>query len=332
MTVKLPFWIKNGICMKEELAEDSICNLGYACDGCPYNLPKPKSWHEYGTIGKPIFICSKNFNMPTPELAKVLPEKESEPCGIHQADIWCIINGNVCPHLIIGMHPDPLPSIEEEIQEIRDRANKMIEDARNMANEVGWSFELMQKMVRGYSIINLYNYNDDRLANAFAVYDDEGRWERSSFHVTWEEFIETEFKNIMGTPSIKDEIDFALERASKMRDHAIRSAKEKGWEFGLKEFFVKSYAVHDLYAYNDDTLSNDFHAHDTGEWDKQNEISWEDFIEKMFKELYDREQGNPITHCPKCDGDIEIRMLETGGKEVVCKDCGILISKKIGDA
>lgn len=30
-------WIINGVCRKEELGDDSICNLGYACDGCPYN-------------------------------------------------------------------------------------------------------------------------------------------------------------------------------------------------------------------------------------------------------------------------------------------------------
>lgn len=31
---ELPHWIVNGVCEKPEKA---ICNLGYACDGCPYN-------------------------------------------------------------------------------------------------------------------------------------------------------------------------------------------------------------------------------------------------------------------------------------------------------
>jgi hypothetical protein len=31
---KLPHWIVDGVCMKKD---DVICNLGYACDGCPYN-------------------------------------------------------------------------------------------------------------------------------------------------------------------------------------------------------------------------------------------------------------------------------------------------------
>jgi len=35
---KLPEYIKNGICNKDE---KTICNLGYACDGCPY-LPEVK--------------------------------------------------------------------------------------------------------------------------------------------------------------------------------------------------------------------------------------------------------------------------------------------------
>jgi len=29
-----PSFIKNGICQKDNM---TICNLGYACDGCPYN-------------------------------------------------------------------------------------------------------------------------------------------------------------------------------------------------------------------------------------------------------------------------------------------------------
>jgi len=37
-TIDLPHWIVNGICMKKD---DVICNLGYACDGCPYNKEKP---------------------------------------------------------------------------------------------------------------------------------------------------------------------------------------------------------------------------------------------------------------------------------------------------
>jgi len=32
---RLPHWIKDGICINETLK--NICNLGYACDGCPYN-------------------------------------------------------------------------------------------------------------------------------------------------------------------------------------------------------------------------------------------------------------------------------------------------------
>ncbi len=51
--------------------------------------------HLYGTMGKPTFFCSKNFISPNHE----------EPCGIHQADLWCIINGNVCPNLIFGLEP-----------------------------------------------------------------------------------------------------------------------------------------------------------------------------------------------------------------------------------
>lgn len=30
-------WIVNGECKKEIISPESICNLGYACDGCPYN-------------------------------------------------------------------------------------------------------------------------------------------------------------------------------------------------------------------------------------------------------------------------------------------------------
>jgi len=30
-------WIIDGECKKEEISPDAICNLGYACDGCPYN-------------------------------------------------------------------------------------------------------------------------------------------------------------------------------------------------------------------------------------------------------------------------------------------------------
>ena len=30
----LPSWIIDGVCKKDE---KTICNLGYACDGCPYN-------------------------------------------------------------------------------------------------------------------------------------------------------------------------------------------------------------------------------------------------------------------------------------------------------
>ncbi len=32
---ELPHWIENGICTNKG---ENICNLGYACDGCPYNL------------------------------------------------------------------------------------------------------------------------------------------------------------------------------------------------------------------------------------------------------------------------------------------------------
>lgn len=34
--VRVP-WVVNGVCKKEEISPDAICNLGYACDGCPYN-------------------------------------------------------------------------------------------------------------------------------------------------------------------------------------------------------------------------------------------------------------------------------------------------------
>ena len=30
-------WIVDGVCKKEEISPDAICNLGYACDGCPHN-------------------------------------------------------------------------------------------------------------------------------------------------------------------------------------------------------------------------------------------------------------------------------------------------------
>jgi len=30
-------WIVDGECKKEEISPDVICNIGYACDGCPYN-------------------------------------------------------------------------------------------------------------------------------------------------------------------------------------------------------------------------------------------------------------------------------------------------------
>ena len=31
-------WIVNGECKKETISPDAICNLGYACDGCPYRI------------------------------------------------------------------------------------------------------------------------------------------------------------------------------------------------------------------------------------------------------------------------------------------------------
>jgi len=62
--------------------------------------------HEYGTIGEPIFICSKNFNQPIKQSCiPDYPLDETEPCGHHQADLWCIINGHVCPYLIMGLKP-----------------------------------------------------------------------------------------------------------------------------------------------------------------------------------------------------------------------------------
>ncbi|MCK4544732.1 hypothetical protein KAU43_04275 [candidate division WOR-3 bacterium] len=79
----------------------------YANHECFQKIWK-NSNHEYGSVGKPIFICSKKFDKPINEK---YPEI-SEPCGFHQADIWCIINGNVCPHLIFGLEPiieDPKP-------------------------------------------------------------------------------------------------------------------------------------------------------------------------------------------------------------------------------
>lgn len=30
-------WIRNGICQMELTENKYICNLGFACDGCPYN-------------------------------------------------------------------------------------------------------------------------------------------------------------------------------------------------------------------------------------------------------------------------------------------------------
>jgi hypothetical protein len=30
-------WVVKGVCKKEKLAPNAICNIGYACDGCPYN-------------------------------------------------------------------------------------------------------------------------------------------------------------------------------------------------------------------------------------------------------------------------------------------------------
>lgn len=29
-------WIKDGVCINDG---SNICNLGYACDGCPFNMP-----------------------------------------------------------------------------------------------------------------------------------------------------------------------------------------------------------------------------------------------------------------------------------------------------
>ena len=34
-------WIIDDECKKEEISPDAICNLGYACDGCPYNKNVP---------------------------------------------------------------------------------------------------------------------------------------------------------------------------------------------------------------------------------------------------------------------------------------------------
>lgn len=42
-TPSLPSWIVNGVCKKPA---ETICNLGYACDGCPYlpkEAPKPSA-------------------------------------------------------------------------------------------------------------------------------------------------------------------------------------------------------------------------------------------------------------------------------------------------
>lgn len=67
--------------------------------------------HLYGTMGKPTFFCSKNFNMPNKRHIErindepIVIEPTTEPCGIHQADLWCIIDGNVCPNLIFGLEP-----------------------------------------------------------------------------------------------------------------------------------------------------------------------------------------------------------------------------------
>lgn len=78
-----------------------------------------ESHHEYGSVGKPTFICAKKFNLPHKRHIDrindepTVIEPTTEPCGIHQADIWCIINGNVCPHLIFGLEP----IIEEPKQE-----------------------------------------------------------------------------------------------------------------------------------------------------------------------------------------------------------------------
>ena len=37
MELSKPMWVVDNVCKKEELADDAICNIGYACDGCPYN-------------------------------------------------------------------------------------------------------------------------------------------------------------------------------------------------------------------------------------------------------------------------------------------------------
>lgn len=70
--------------------------------------------NEYGMRGKPTFICSANFDKEIEAKISdtvirtkepIIFESKSEPCGIHQADIWCIKNGNVCPYLIMGIEP-----------------------------------------------------------------------------------------------------------------------------------------------------------------------------------------------------------------------------------
>lgn len=79
---------------------------------------------KLGTQGMPTFYCSKNFKLPlsrfqvpASKISKdnpIIVSVESEPCGIHQADLWCIINGQVCQHLVMGLKP-----IDSEVKEIR---------------------------------------------------------------------------------------------------------------------------------------------------------------------------------------------------------------------
>ena len=60
--MELPSFIKNDVCKKDE---KEICNLGYACDACPYNKRKLKhkhDWEEFKrheTDAKPYLIKCK---------------------------------------------------------------------------------------------------------------------------------------------------------------------------------------------------------------------------------------------------------------------------------
>ncbi len=56
MENKLPYFIVNGVCENQGNVK---CNLGYACDGCPYNKDQDTSECYCCKKTKPIILIDK---------------------------------------------------------------------------------------------------------------------------------------------------------------------------------------------------------------------------------------------------------------------------------